>query len=62
MSKEISSEVCFNVLEGHSSVIAGCCDNIHDNTDGERAIISLGAQEESGEIAYESLIERLVEE
>ena len=53
-SKEISSEVCFNVLEGHSSV-AG--DN---DTEGERVIVGV-AQEES-EVAYESLIEKLIEE
>ena len=54
-SKEISSEVCFNVLEGHSSV-AG--DN---DTEGERVIVGGVAQEES-EVAYESLIEKLIEE
>ena len=53
-NREVSSEVCFNVLEGHSSVVG---DN---DTEGERVIVSV-AQEES-EIAYESIIDQLVEE
>ena len=53
-NREISSEVYFNVLEGNSSVVG---DN---ETEGEHVIVSV-AQEES-EIAYENIIEQLIEE
>ena len=53
-NREVSSEVYFNVLEGNSSVV-------EDNeTEGDRVIVSV-AQEES-EIAYENIIEQLIEE
>ena len=55
MSKEISSEVFFNVLEGHSSLV-------YDNDTEDARVISITQEIEGSEIAYDSIIEQLVEE
>ena len=53
--EEISSEVFFNVLEGHSSV-AG------DNDIEDARVISITQEIEGSEIAYDSIIEQGIEE
>ena len=48
--------MCFNVIEGHSSVVG---DN---DAEGDRTICAQGQQQEESEIAYENIIEHMIEE